>query len=157
MHADKRQKRLSPPRKKRLQRGTEPGFSPTGVVFFYSNINQHGLNTPLTKKTQRFWLRSERFSPNFPLFLSSTYFLSSSAPFRIFQPFTVGTNWLPCCLPAPVISTTCFYRASAVFAVNATNMSTSTPQTCAAIKAFKVLALWSSVCYNRPAAVIAHQ
>lgn len=69
---------------------------------------------PFNHEKQEVLAPAKRFSPNFLLFFSSAYFLSSSAPFRIFRRFTVGTNCLPCCLPAPVISTTCFYHASAV-------------------------------------------
>lgn len=104
-----------------------PPWDGARAVFFYSgSINQHGLNTPLTMKSRRFWPQPKAFLPtDFPLFSSSADFLSSSAPFRIFQCFTVGTKCLPCRLPAPVISTTCFYHASAVELGNATNTRAS--------------------------------
>lgn len=125
----KNDRRCPPLRKDLSQRGTEPG-----LFFFYSSINQHGLNTPLTMKSKEVLAPAKRFSPNFLLFFSSACFLSSSAPFRIFQCFTVGTNCLPCCLPAPVISATCFYRASAVQLRTQQTSRASMAQICAAIK-----------------------
>lgn len=80
---------------------------------FYSSINQHGLNTLLTRKSSRFWLVA-RFSPNFLLFSSSANLLVSSVPFRVFRCYSVSKYCIPCCLPTPIISSMCFCYPSAV-------------------------------------------
>lgn len=59
------------------------------VVFFYSSINQHGLNTPLTMKSKRFWPQPRGFLPtSYCSFLP----LTSSRPLHHLGSFSVSQS-----------------------------------------------------------------
>lgn len=77
-----------------LAQGSLATWDRAWIVFFYSKINQRGLNTPLTMKSKKVLAQAKKVSSL--LFLSFTYFLSSSTPLRILQRFTAATKCLPC-------------------------------------------------------------